>query len=60
MTKSKSFYISISVDIPYPKKFEFNKSASGVVPAIGRAMRDLRKTLKGRRIKKYVITSIQL
>ena len=47
--------VKITVDLPYPKEFEFRQEASGIHTAVRRALQELRKQLKGKRIKHYKI-----
>lgn len=56
----KTQLISITVDVPYPKTFEYRQEASNVGTAINRALKQVRKDLVGRRIKEYRIKSITL
>jgi hypothetical protein len=56
----KTTLVQITVDIPYPKTFEYRQEASNQATAIARALRQIRKDLSGKRIKEYRIKSIQL
>lgn len=60
LTTFKNYLITISVDIPYPKSFEYRQSASGVAPAVSRALKAIRKDLKGKRVKEFKIKAVQL
>ena len=58
-TRTKNYIVSITVQIPYPKEYEFREQASGVAPAVSRALKELRKQLKGKRIHEYRIKAVQ-
>lgn len=54
------FLIQISFYAPYPRKEEYKLQASGFGTAISRAIRELRKEYKGKRIKQYHIDITRL
>ena len=56
----KTQLVQITVDVPYPKTFEYRQQASSVSTAVARALRQVRKDLGRKRIKEYRIKSIQL
>lgn len=58
-THSKDYLVYVTVDVPYPKQFEYRQSATGIAPAVARSLREVRKSLKGKRIKEYRIRAIQ-
>ena len=60
LTNLKDYLIFINVDMPYPKQFEYRQSASGIAPAVARAIRLVRKECKRKRIKEYRIKAIQI
>lgn len=55
-----AFLVEISVDVPYPKKFEFREETSSVAAAIGRAIRKARKELPRKRIDTYRIKATKM
>ncbi len=59
LTNLKNYIIRISVDVPYPKEFEYRESASGVAPAVSRALKTMRKDLGRKRVKEFRIKAIQ-
>jgi hypothetical protein len=57
----KNYLVKITVQIPYPKDFEFRQEASGLATAVSRAIRRFRKELNGKKkIKEVFIRAIQL
>ncbi|MEK7112708.1 MAG: hypothetical protein AAB875_05260, partial [Patescibacteria group bacterium] len=60
LSNLKTYLVSITVQIPYPKTFEFRKEATTIAPAVSRAIKELRKELKGRKLKQMSIRAIQL
>ena len=56
----KTTLVQITVDVPYPKTFEYRQETSNVSTAVARAMKQVRKDLSGKRIKEYRIKSITL
>ena len=56
----KTQLVQITVNVPYPKTFEYRQEATSVGTAINRALKQVRKDLVGKRIKEYRIKSITL
>lgn len=56
----KTYLVIISVDVPYPRQFEYRQSASSIAPAVARAIRLVKKEIKGKRIKEYRIKALQM
>lgn len=59
-TSLKGYLVQITIEIPYPKTLEFREQASGIAPAVSRAIKALRKQIKGKRIKEMRIKAVQL
>lgn len=59
-TSLKDYLVIISVDVPYPKEFEYRETGSGIAPAVSRALKRLRKDLGRKRVKQYRIKAIQM
>jgi len=52
--------VTIKVDIPYPKEYQYRMGGSNVGVAISRAYKQFRKELKGKRIKDGRLTWVTL
>ncbi len=59
MRHLKNYLVRITVDVPYPKEFEYRESASAIAPAVSRALKELRKSLRGKKIREYRIKAVQ-
>lgn len=57
---SVRWLISITVQIPYPKTYEFREGGSNVGVAIGRAYRQFRKLVKGKRLNDGALKWIKI
>ena len=49
--KMKKYLASITIDDPFPKKFDYRVEGSSLAVAGAKALRVFRKELKGRRLK---------
>lgn len=56
----KVYLVVITVEIPYPKSFEYRESASSIAPAVSRAIKKVRKELSRKHLKEMRIKAIQL
>lgn len=59
-TSMKDYLVLITVDVPYPKQFEYRESAGSIAPAVSRALKKVRKDLGRKRIKEFRIKAIQM
>ena len=55
-----TFLVQVSVNIPYPKQFDYRETATSIGTAINRAIRKFRKEVKGKRIKQVNVKAIRL
>ncbi len=60
MTYTKDFYVKISLMLPYPRDFEYRESAHSMGTAINRAMKKMRKELKGKKLSQANISVIKM
>lgn len=56
----KNYFIQISFDAPYPKQWSIRQGGNSFGTAIGRAIRNWKKEVKGKRIKEIKVKAIQL
>ena len=54
------FLIVITVDVPYPKEFAYRETASGVAPAVSRALKQARKDMGRKQIQEYRIKALKM
>jgi len=55
-----NYLVVISVNMPYPKKFEYRIKASNMATAVSRALRKLRKDLPHLKLTKVALTADRL
>jgi len=55
-----NFLIKISVNLPYPRDFEYRIEATSFGTAVNRAFKLFRKELKGRKIREIKINAIKI
>ena len=60
VTSAKNYLVQVTVEVPYPRTLEFRQEASGIAPAVSRAIKLVRKQIKGKRIKEMRIKVVQL
>lgn len=60
LTSLKTYFVVISVDLPYPKSFEYRQEASSIAPAVSRCLKKFRKEVARRKIKEFRIKAYQL
>lgn len=60
LTNFKDYLVQITVDVPYPKTFEFRESATSISPAVSRALKEVRKKLNRKKIKQFKIIATKL
>ena len=56
----KNFLVQATVQVPYPKVYEARVVGTNIGVALGRGWREIRKGIKGKRIKEIVIKVISL
>lgn len=57
----KTFLVTIQVDDPYPKKFEYRETASNIGTAINRAVKRFRtEHWRGRPLKSLGVRAVML
>jgi hypothetical protein len=56
----KNFLVQATINVPYPKHYEARVVGTNIGVALGRGWREIRKDIKGRRIKEIVVRVISL
>jgi hypothetical protein len=56
----KDFLVKITTNIPYPKTLEYRTKGSSFGTAIGRAIRQWRKEMNGKKVKEVSVKAIRL
>lgn len=51
----KTYLITISINLPYPKEFKFQEKATNVAPAVSRTLKALRKEIGRKKIDEWTI-----
>lgn len=59
-SSAKGYLVLITVDVPYPKTFEYREMAGSISPAVSRALKKAKKELGRKRIKEFRIKAIQM
>ena len=54
----KHYLVEVMWNDPYPKKFPYRMEGSSIAVGVGKALRQFRKDVRGRRIKALTIKSI--
>jgi len=56
----KNFLIQLTIEVPYPKDFSYTIEANFCGTAINRAIKKMKKEIKGKHLKRIRITASRL
>lgn len=52
----KTFIVQVTVNVPYPRTFEYRTVGSNLWTGVSKALKQFKKEVKGKRISRYSIT----
>lgn len=56
----KNYWIGITIEMPYPKEYQYTERANFCGTAINRALKKLRSEVKGKHLRRIRITASRL